>query len=455
MGKTYFNIADQLNFNGNDIKIKGKATKPLERRVPGGSVVFAGDPVQIYQSVTASQPQMCSVEAVNGIPPEICLGVMNSSPQAAGIRIAGNEKDGYTVKTSVSFQVSMRNTSLNLPRIPEIEYVVVSGLQVEGKHKYQFIEAALHDIDVMIEEGVCPSDITWLVFWFAGVYEDYDRTHFEETADTLGIKLIFIEDKKAFINYINYKNLTDRENGRKEIKIKEFVVFGHGQNPRVTGGEETQLSFGYGLDRKFGGDLEKNINFVQSDIEEIQREAFAVENFTWFYTCNTGTADENGLRFAQLWANKTRGNTYALKNARSNYTFMNSIKDEINVEFTVPVIDKDVAISDYINGAREVGIKWTVEVFLKFIDEEDRKAVELISEFMAPWPVSEEWKIKRKRKWDRERVDSDGQVYGYSDQGSLHYPTLNFAWDDRDIIKEAFLDKNEGNFRGFELFVPE
>ena len=134
---------------------------------------------------------------------------------------------------------------------------------------------------------------------------------------------------------------------------------------------------------------------------------------------------------------------------------MNSTKDEINVEFTVPVIDKDVAISDYINGAREVGIKWTVEVFLKFIDEEDRKAVELISEFMAPWPVSEEWKIKRKRKWDRERVDSDGQVYGYSDQGSLHYPTLNFAWDDRDIIKEAFLDKNEGNFRGFELFVPE
>ena len=49
MGKTYFNIADQLNFNGNDIKIKGKATKPLERRAPGGSIVFAGDPVQIYQ----------------------------------------------------------------------------------------------------------------------------------------------------------------------------------------------------------------------------------------------------------------------------------------------------------------------------------------------------------------------------------------------------------------------
>ena len=74
---------------------------------------------------------------------------------------------------------------------------------------------------------------------------------------------------------------------------------------------------------------------------------------------------------------------------------------------------------------------------------------------MTPLPVSEEWKIKRKGRKDRERVDSDGHVYGYSDQGSLHYPTLNFAWDDRDIIKEAFFDKNEGNFRGFELFVPE
>ena len=68
---------------------------------------------------------------------------------------------------------------------------------------------------------------------------------------------------------------------------------------------------------------------------------------------------------------------------------------------------------------------------------------------MTPLPVSEEWKIKRKGRKDRERVDSDGHVYGYSDQGAIN------LLDDRDIIVETFFDKNEGNFRGFELFVPE
>lgn len=38
---------------------------------------------------------------------------------------------------------------------------------------------------------------------------------------------------------------------------------------------------------------------------------------------------EDGTRFAQLWANKTKGNTYALKNARSNYIFINRTMDEI------------------------------------------------------------------------------------------------------------------------------
>ena len=46
-------------------------------------------------------------------------------------------------------------------------------------------------------------------------------------------------------------------------------------------------------------------------------------------------------------------------------------------------------------------------------------------------------------------MDSDGHVYGYSDQGSIN------LLDDRDIIVETFFNKNEGNFRGFELFVPE
>lgn len=213
------------------------------------------------------------------------------------------------------------------------------------------------------------------------------------------------------------------------------------------------------MDKRFVGDYEKNINFVQSDIERLHRDAFAVCSCTYFFTCNIGTADENGLRFAQLWANKTRGDTYAFKNARSNYIFMNCTMDEINVAFNLPGDRMDIALSDAINGLREKGnekaASFTAEALVKLLGEENRKAVELFSRTITPLSVSEEWKIKRKRKQDRERVDSNGHVYGYSDQGSIQYPMVNNSLDDRDIIMETFLDKKEGNFRGFELFVPE
>lgn len=84
---------------------------------------------------------------------------------------------------------------------------MVSGLQAEG-FKYQFIETALHDIDDLIENGVEPSSITWIVFVHEFVYapENYDREHFETTANTLGINIQFIESKIQFINYINSKS---------------------------------------------------------------------------------------------------------------------------------------------------------------------------------------------------------------------------------------------------------
>lgn len=54
-------------------------------------------------------------------------------------------------------------------------------------------------------------------------------------------------------------------------------------------------------------ELEQTINFLQSDIEQLKTEAFATNPITYFFTCNTGTAGRDQLRFAQLWANKTKG----------------------------------------------------------------------------------------------------------------------------------------------------
>lgn len=88
--------------------------QPLEKQVTGDSANFRTDLGYLYQSVLASQPQMCSMGTVNGVSPEVYLSVMNSSPQVARISIERNEKDGYVTKTNSNLnKVSMRNASAN------------------------------------------------------------------------------------------------------------------------------------------------------------------------------------------------------------------------------------------------------------------------------------------------------------------------------------------------------
>lgn len=105
---------------------------------------------------------------------------------------------------------------------------------------------------------------------------------------------------------------------------------------------------------------------------------------------------EDGTRFAQLWANKTKGNTYALKNARSNYIFINCTMDEIERAYDLPGSKIDFAISDVINGVREKGNEViatiTIEILVKILGEEVRKAVETEARSMILFSVSEEWK---------------------------------------------------------------
>ena len=450
MGKTYFNLVDELNFSGNEIKIKGCSVQPLEKQVTSGSATFRTDLSHIYQSVLASQPQMCSTEPVHGVSPEVYLSVMNSSPQVARISIEGNEKDGYVAKTNTSLnKVSMRDASATSAKVEDTEAIVVSGLQAKGNFKYQFIETALHDIDVLIEAGTSPTDITWIVYWHDDVYRHYDRIHFQESANKLGIKMQKIESKKQFINYINCKNKNGGGTARNNIKISYMSVFGHGQTPIFTGGNETQLSFGLGLNLS-EVELEQTINFLQSDIEQLKTEAFATNPITYFFTCNTGTAGRDQLRFAQLWANKTKGETWAFTNARSNYIFMNSTMDEIGIAFNFPGDKIDVAVSDVINGLRDEGASISTEVLTKIFGEQNRETVKYVSEHFIFYPVSEEWRLKKARADDRERVDSQGNKYGYADKGSLQYPLVNNIGDDMDIILGTL-----GQSRGFIKFTPE
>lgn len=73
---------------------------------------------------------------------------------------------------------------------------------------------------------------------------------------------------------------------------------------------------------------------------------------------------------------------------------------------------------------------------------------------MILFSVSEEWKIKKERKKDRERIDSNGHAYGYSDKGSLHFPMINNGLDDIDIILGTSSEWFEEGYRGSEKFTP-
>lgn len=180
----------------------------------------------------------------------------------------------------------------------------MSGLQVNG-FKYQFIETALHDIDELIFCGVDPASITWIVIVHDYVYDpgNYDRERFCKTAENLGIKIELIDNRIKFINYINTKAQNGFGELREKTKIRYLSVFAHGQTPIFTGGDETQLSLAYGLNKsesnKDKRELEGMINFRTPEIEELDEKAFCSDVITMFFTCNTGTADKKGERFAQ------------------------------------------------------------------------------------------------------------------------------------------------------------
>lgn len=58
--------------------------------------------------------------------------------------------------------------------------------------------------------------------------------------------------------------------------------------------------------------------------------------------------------------------------------------------------------------------------------------------------------MKMERSNDRDRIDSNGNRYGYANKGSLQYLMVNNRSDDDIIIK-----KTKEESRGFKMFRPQ
>lgn len=254
-------------------------------------------------------------------------------------------------------------------------------------------------------EGIPADDITWLVVE-AG-YKPEDLVNFAATADKLGVNYVGISDKEQMIDYINNK---DSETIRAEDQITYMSFFSHGQCPIYSGSTENQLSFAHNIKAIEEKEAAK-INFTQSDIASLDAEAFN-NTVTYFYSCNAGTKDEDGMSFAQVWTNKTGGVSRGIENGRTLYSMINYAAIW-GFHFSLPNKSIDIA-----------PMQWNLTI----------------------WNIKM-WKEKLKRREDRAQR-------GYSEYGSLNYLWLVSLAGDLDVANP--FGEHFGLFdRGWKWFYPQ
>ncbi|MBP3457578.1 MAG: hypothetical protein J6K58_00020, partial [Lachnospiraceae bacterium] len=315
-------------------------------------------------------------------------------------RFAGKDVLRYSCKRdilSLNLYIYCRQSPLYYTDFNGHETIVVSGGTADSdQFDYQFIETAIKNINDLKAEGVPEDDITWMVVE-AG-YTQSDLNNFKNTAAKLGVNYVEISDKEQMKDYINNK---DSENIRAEDPITYMSFFAHGQCPKYSGSAENQLSFAYDI----AGVDQDSINFTQSDIERLNAEAFC-NTTTLFYSCNSGTKDDDGMSFAQAWSNKTGGLSLGIENGRTFYGM-------INVAASWGLYGGPICVAPM-----EVwNMIWNTNL----------------------------WKEKQRRKADRAER-------GYSEYGSLNYPWMVSLAGDLDVLNPL----NFGLFdRGWKIFFPE
>ncbi|MDE6052227.1 MAG: hypothetical protein K2G55_00390, partial [Lachnospiraceae bacterium] len=129
-------------------------------------------------------------------------------------------------------------------------------------------------------------------------------------------------NKNEIINYFNQKSITGSSNTRWQDKVTAVTFYCHGLNKTISAhGGENQLGFAYNI-KNVNSD---NVNFLQSDIEKLDADAFS-DTRTVSYSCNAGTKEYiiRGKSFAQEWVNKTGGKARGIVNGRTSYANINS-----------------------------------------------------------------------------------------------------------------------------------
>ncbi|MCX8131620.1 MAG: RHS repeat-associated core domain-containing protein, partial [Clostridia bacterium] len=177
-----------------------------------------------------------------------------------------------------------------------LEAIIISGNHNDNYAARNFIEPAIKQAKDWQENG--ETDITWLLVNYG--YSDKDIELIQQTADDLGIQLKLIENEDDLVSYIN----DGKDRNKTENKITDITFFSHAK--------KGYIALDYGLGK---------MNFDTLDIMDLNKNAFASDVFTKFYSCNTGTGGNKS--FAQYWVNWVGGTASAVVDGKTNYNLIN------------------------------------------------------------------------------------------------------------------------------------
>ena len=239
-----------------------------------------------------------------------------------------NRNTVQSVKKVVHTAVTQKQQGRSRATSYSEEKIVISGgidyPKIKKGSKYMFIETGIKKVIELAKSREKTTQLTWVIFDVN--YSDADKVNFQATASNIGAGCVIVKNRQEFINYLNTGSVDGNPvspQTRSSTPITYMAVFSHGL--RDIDDEESHLGFAYNANKQKEQTYEvKQINMYRQDIQELDPNAFESPH-TDFYSCNAATKAQDGSpSFAQMWVDKTGGSARAVANGKTNYEDINS-----------------------------------------------------------------------------------------------------------------------------------